>query len=196
MKMFVCVPALAMVLSGCAMDGMNESMGIGTVSSAKSTFDGATIVQMKPAFLAEGEKNAAGNVHLGARWSSATPDKVALLLSYESFGGLVGKPFANISSLSVNIGGKIQDFPVVGLTQHNTGTPGALMDASSTNAVMVPLVLLRQMTQAADVRLRIVTDAGYQDSIFSNPAMAGGAETAIVPMRKFLTQVDAAKVKS
>ena len=181
------------VMAGCTTDGMNEAMGIGTVTSSKSTFDGATIVNMAPALLSSGEGNRSGNIHLGARWSSALPDSAALMLSYESWGGLTGKTFANISSASVNIGGNIRSFNVTGLTQHDPGSPGGMIaDTSSTNSVIIPLSLLRQMTTAPDVRLRIMTDTGYQDSIFSKERLVGGSETAIVPLRKFLQQVDAA----
>ena len=182
-----------MSVAGCATDGMNEAMGIGAVSSAKSTFDNATVVNMTPAMLWSGS-GSFNNVQLGARWSSGTPDKTALLLSYESFGGLTGATFANIQGLDINIGGKIQSFNVTGITDHNVGSVSTgIADTSSTNAVIVPLALLQTMTTTPDVRLRVRTDKGYEDSLFSVEKGVGGGDTAIIPMRKFLVSIETAK---
>lgn len=72
-------------LSGCAgmADSTSQSAGLGVITQEKSTFDGATIVNLTPTWLyAEGSWG--NKVKLGARWSSKAKESVALLLSYSS----------------------------------------------------------------------------------------------------------------
>lgn len=65
---------ISLSLVGCATDGMNAAMGIGAISSSKTTFDNATHVDMTPAFLTDGKGN--NRTQLGAKWISTMPDKV------------------------------------------------------------------------------------------------------------------------
>ena len=187
----------ALSVAGCATDGLNEAMGIGAVSSAKSTFDNATVVSMTPALLADGTMAFGSNksVKMGARWSSSSPDSAALLLFRENFAGLDGPAFVNIQGLDVNVDGKIQSFDVSGITDHNVGSvsAGVAANTSSQNTVIVPLALLQTMTTAPDVRLRVRTDKGVEDSIFSIEKGVGGGDTAIVSMRKFLASIATAQ---
>lgn len=182
---------ISLSLVGCATDGMNAAMGIGAISSSKTTFDNATHVDMTPAFLTDGKGN--NRTQLGAKWISTMPDKVGLLLSYQSLGGAVGTTFANIRGLDVNVGGKIQSFDVIDMTQHNVGTkPALLTDTSSQNYVLIPLTLLKTMVSTPNVQLRVRLDSGFEDSSFSTESSMGG-ETAIVPMRKFLNTIEASR---
>ena len=75
------------VLSGCASmaDSMNKMAGLGVVSTEKSTFDGSETVTVTPNWLYESEGTwSANSVKMGAHWSDAAPNYVALDLSYAS----------------------------------------------------------------------------------------------------------------
>ena len=175
-------------LVGCSGDGMNEMMGIGAVNTSKSTFDNSTIINMTPAFLATNGNTQ--STQLGAMWSSALPSKVMLILSRD--GMLAGTKFANIHGLEINIGGNVSRFAAPLATAHNIGSANlGMIPTNSSNAVSIPLSLAKQMATAPDVRLRVITDAGNEESIFSDAKGAGGGSTAVVPMRKFIAQIDA-----
>ena len=134
------------------------------------------------------------NTQLGAMWSSAMPQKVMLELSRN--GALSSAKFANIGGIEVNIGGRISRFPAQIATAHNVGSPVlGMIPTNSSSAVSIPLSLAKQMTTAPDVRLRVLTDAGAEESVFSDASGAGGGSTAIVPMRKFLAQIESQKSK-
>lgn len=100
MKRIAFIWIIGLIISGCASmaDVSSKMAGIGTISEEKSTFDNATIISMSPAFLyAEGEWLGVP-VKLGARWSSNSPDYVALIMSYSS------NTYGSSSSLYTNFG--------------------------------------------------------------------------------------------
>src|SRR6266581_3343571 len=80
------VLALCILVSGCAgmADVTTRFAGIGIVEEEKSTFDGATIVKMSPAFLYREGAWLGVPIKLGARWSSKAPNQVAMIVSYSS----------------------------------------------------------------------------------------------------------------
>ena len=188
MKRLFLTAMIPLFLAGCTGDGMNEMMGIGAVNTSKSTFDNSTVINMTPALLAV--NGSTQPTQLGAMWSSALPGKVMLILSRD--GMFSSDKFANISGLEVNVGGKVSRFAAPLSTSHKVGTATlGMIPTKSVNAVSIPLSLAKQMTTAPDVRLRVITDAGNEESIFSDAKGAGGGSTAVVPMRKFLAQIDA-----
>ncbi|WP_440053278.1 hypothetical protein ACSLBF_10025 [Pseudoalteromonas sp. T1lg65] len=183
-----------LLLNGCAAvaDSMSKMAGIGVVTEEVSTFDNAKIVNMSPAFLyAEGSWG--NNVKLGARWSSKSPDYVALVLSYSSDVSSSRSSYLNLSGLDINIDGKISSYKTGRLTNHEGGDYNNVtrtIYTKSENAVVVPYSILEQMMQAKDCRLRIHTSKGYEDAQFSIERIPGGQGTAILSMREFVANIN------
>ena len=196
MKNIALVWMLALTITGCASmaDVTSKIAGVGVISEEKSTFDNATIVSMSPAWLyAEGEWLGVP-VKLGARWSSNSPDYVALIMSYSSNTyGSSSSLYTNFSGIDLNIDGKITSYKATGLTNHsNSGynTVSKTIYTDSKSSVVIPLKVLKEMLVAKDTRLRINTGDGYVDAQFSIERIPGGQGAAILTMREFVAKVD------
>ncbi len=196
MKKVALVWMLALTITGCASmaDISSKIAGIGAISEEKSTFDNATIVSMTPAFLyAEGEWLGVP-VKLGARWSSNSPNYVALIMSYSSNTyGSSSDLYTNFSGIDLNIDGKITSYKATGLTKHSDSgynTVSKTIYTESKSSAVIPLNVLKEMLAAKDTRLRINTGDGYMDAQFSIERIPGGQGTAILSMRKFVAKVE------
>lgn len=203
MKNLGLLALLCALVSGCAgmADSMTQLAGIGVVEEEKSTFDGATIVKMSPAFLyREGSGLGDGvNTKLGARWTSKAPDHVALILSYGSSVSSGGATYVNFSGMDVNIDGAISEYKTGGLTSHDSSGYNPVsrtIYTESQNTVVIPLSTLQKMMTAKDVRLRIHTSRGYEDAQFSIERSSGGQSTAIFHLREFMSRVQLQRSKS
>ncbi|WP_218510608.1 hypothetical protein [Variovorax sp. dw_308] len=196
-RLALAIAALAF-LGGCAdmADSVSKVAGLGVVTRERSTFDNATVIAMSPAHLyAEGSWGNA--VRLGARWSSASPDSVALILAYES-NVASGTAYIGLKSLQINIDGEISSFAVgapTDLSSSSYNTVSKTIYTSSKNAVVIPYPLLKRMVAAKDTRLRIHTSKGYEDSQFSIERIPGGQGTAILSMKEFTESVDSVRSK-
>lgn len=192
----VCALIICLSLTGCAgmADTASRMANIGVVEQEKSTFDGATTVKMSPAVLYREGATMGVPFKLGARWNSKTPSHVALILSYQSDVTVGSSSYVGFTGLSVNIDGKISSYRVNAPTSlDNSGynTVARTIYTESTNAVVIPLVELKQMLAARDCRLRIETNKGYQDAQFSIERIPGGQATAIIPLREFVGRIEA-----
>lgn len=192
--------AITALLSACTgmTDSMNQMAGLGAVTTQKSTFDGATVVSMSPNFLVEKGKWMANQVKLGARWLSTEPNDVYLVLVYESSTNRgSGDIFTSINGLDINIDGKISSYNTSGMTKRDSSDYDEFQrtfHTSSTNVVKIPMSQLQAMMAATDCRLRVRTQSGYEDSHFSvDRNGSGGAATARLTLREFLTKVEAAR---
>lgn len=188
---------VAISVSSCAsmVDGMSKFAGLGVVKQETSAFDNATVITASPAFLYA--KGHGGNdVRLGARWSSATPDLVALVLAYNSNIAASGSAYTGLTGIDINIDGDV--------SSHRLGTPTAFNNSSyntvsktiytsSTNAAVIPYALLKRMVAAQDCRIRIHTSQGYEDSQFSVPRIPGGQPTAILSIKELMAKVAVVK---
>lgn len=187
----------AVVLAGCAgmADTASKIAGLGVVSKQRSTFDDSTIVQVTPTWLYA--KGSWGNrVKLGARWSSASPDVAALVLSYDSSTSGAGPMYVGLSGIDVNIDGAITSYSAnssTDLGSSNYNTVSKTIYTQSSNAVVIPYSILQSMVSAKDCRLRIHTSKGYEDAEFSIERIPGGQGTAILSIREFIAEVEAAK---
>lgn len=185
------------ILSGCAsmVDSMDKAAGLGVVTQEKSTFDNATIVSVTPNSLYA--KGSWGNaVKLGARWSSASPEYVALIISYDSNTSGGGSAYIRLTGMDINIDGKISSHPAAsGTSLDSSGynTVSKTIYTSSKNTVVIPYSLLESMISAKDCRLRIHTGKGYEDAEFSIERIPGGKGTAILSIKEFMVKVAAVK---
>lgn len=196
-KLRFIVIAFCGLVHGCAgmADAMSGLAGLGVISEEKSTFDGASIVRMSPAFLYREGATLGVPFKLGAQWSDKSPNHVALILSYSSdiaSGG--GRSYLNFEGLDINIDGKISNYNVGGPTSHESGTYNTVsrtIYTESRNSVVVPISVLQDMLSAKDCRLRIRSSRGYEDAQFSIERIPGGQGTAILPLREFASKVQA-----
>ena len=198
LKIVALVSCLA--LNGCAemADSASRLANIGVIEQEKSTFDGATIIKMSPAWLYREGALMGVPVKLGARWSSKSPDFVALILSYQSDVAVGSASYVGFTGLSVNIDGQFSNYKVGAPTSYeNSGynTVSRTIYTGSTNSVVIPLVEFKRMLAARDCRLRIETTKGYQDAQFSIERIPGGQGTAIIPMREFLARIESTAFK-
>lgn len=201
-KLFICLP-LVISLTACTgtMDAISQSAGLGSINQEKSSFDDSTIVSMSPNFLVERGRWKANDIRLGARWLSSDPENVYLVLAYASNSSRApGTAFTDIRGIDINIGGQIQSFETKGSTKLESSDFDSFQrtfHTTSTNAVRVPMSLLRAMVDAPDCRLRIRSADGFEESHFSMERNGeGGAATARLTLREFLRKVDTAVAAS
>ena len=192
--------SLCVVLSGCAgmTDATSRFARIGVIEEEKSTFDGATIVKVSPAFLYREGAWLGVQVRLGARWNSKAPDYVAMILAYSSNVSSGGTAYLNFSGLDVNIDGKISEYKTTSLTSHDSSSYNKVsrtIYTESQNTVVIPLATLQEMLLAKDCRLRIHTSKGYEDAQFSIERIPGGQSTAIIHLREFMNRVQTISAK-
>jgi hypothetical protein len=186
-------------LSGCSgmADSMGKMAGLGVVTQEKSTFDGATIVNVSPTFLYDPDRKWSGNsVKLGARWSSGSPDYVALVMQYSGDVSGYGSAYASLTGVDVNIDGELQSFSARSSTSHDSSgynTVTKTIYTDSKNSVVIPYSILKQMVDAKDCRLRIHTGKGYEDAVFSIERIPGGQGTATLSIREFMDKVSLVK---
>lgn len=188
---------MSIMVSGCAgfADFSNELAGLGVVSQDKSTFENSTIIEVSPNWLYNSDEgNSWGKrVKMGARWNSANPQSVDLVLAYNSDTYGADGAYLGINSLEVKIDGEIHQLETVGNTLHTNGSYNSISGTTYTeskNAVVIPYVLLKKMVTAEQCLLRVNTSKGYEDSIFSTERIPGGSSTAILSIRKFIAKVD------
>lgn len=187
-----------LAVSGCASmaDGMSKAAGLGVVKQETSTFDNATIISASPTFLYA--KGSWGNsVKLGARWSSATPESVALILSHDSNTSGYGNAYVGLTGIDINVDGDISSHAAAGSTDLDSSgynTVSKTIYTSSKNVVVIPYALLERMVAAQDTRIRIHTSKGYEDAQFSLERIPGGQGTAILSIKELMAKVAAVKV--
>lgn len=193
---------IAVAVSGCASmaDGMSKAAGIGVVSEARSSFDGALEIEMTPAFLYNEEYvMTAVPVKLGARWASTTPDAIGLVFAYEaSTNYQSGQPlYLSINAVDINIDGQITTHQAATASRHGHSgfnTVSRTIYTESRNLIALPIEKVKAMMAAKDTRLRIQTSEGSVTVQFSVERIPGGQATAIIPMREFIARVDAARL--
>lgn len=195
----LCVAATlaAFGLTGCATmtDAMSAAAGMGVVSEHHSTFDNATEVSVSPMPL--WAKGSWGNaVRLGAHWSSATPDYVALEMSYQANANYGSAMYTSFSGMDINVDGEISQWQTGAPTKFdssNYNTVSRTIYTASKNSVVIPYALLQRMVAAKDCRLRFHTGDGYEDAQFNIERIPGGQATAILSIRKFMAKVKAVR---
>ena len=189
----------AFSVSGCASmaDSMSQFAGLGVVKQETSTFDNATIITASPTFLyAKGGAWGSNSVKLGARWSSASPDSVALILAYDSNVSGYGSAYLGLTGIDINVDGDISSHAAGGSTSLDSSgynTVSKTIYTSSKNAVVIPYALLERMVAAKDCRLRVHTSKGYEDAQFSVERIPGGQGTAILAIKELMAKVAAVK---
>ena len=197
MKMYRCVWLVpVLLLSGCAgMADMTSKLGgLGQISEEVQSFDGATVVEMSPAFVySDGATFGVTETKLGARWSSKAPAHVALVLTYR--GDVAsGRSYMNFSGVDINIDGTISSYKIAGTTAHDSSgfnSVSRTIYTESSNVVIVPMAVLERMLSAKDCRLRFHTSKGFEDGVFTVARSSAGQGMAIISLREFVGRVKA-----
>jgi hypothetical protein len=191
---FLFAAAALVAISGCT--AMDKMAGLGVVNQHTSTFDNATVIEVSPNSLYDPGSAWGTPLQLGARWSSAAPDSVALVLAYNSNVSSGAPAYLGLSDLDINIDGAISSYSAgqsTDLSNSGYNTVSHTIYTSSKNAVVIPYSVLQRMVAAKDCRLRIHTSKGYQDIKFSTEHIPGGKATAIVTIKEFMAKVAAAR---
>lgn len=192
---FLLIFVALFVISGCASmaDSMSQMAGVGVISEKKSTFDGAYVIELSPAWLYDPQGGFGNNYKLGARWTDAVPESVAIILNFSSSAG--GNAYTSFSGIDINIDGAKYSFDTTTTTTlsgSDYNTVSNTIYTESENTVVIPLALLKQMTAATDCRLRIHSSDGYEDALFHLERMPGGQGLAKPRFVEFLNKVDSA----
>ncbi|MCO1336713.1 hypothetical protein MO867_20510 [Microbulbifer sp. OS29] len=182
-------------LNGCTgmADAMSQMGGMGVVTEKVSTFDGAKVVEVTPQFLYNPKRLGGNSYRLGARWNSLSPEYVALIMEYSSSTSM-NSAYVSLTELNVNISGSIYSYKATDLTDHSSSGWNSISKTiytTSMNSVVVPFELLEEMLTAEDVRLRVHSGDGYEDSVFSQERIPGGQATALLSLREFMSRVQA-----
>lgn len=187
---FLFLAAALAAISGCA--AMDKMAGLGVISQHTSTFDNATVIEVSPNSLYDPGSAWGTPLQLGARWSSAAPDSVALVLAYNSNVSSGAPAYLGLSGLDININGAITSYSAgqsTDLSSSGYNTVSHTIYTSSKNSVVIPYSVLRRMVAAQACRLRLHTSKGYQDIDFSKEHIPGGKATAIVTIKEFMAKV-------
>ncbi|MDT7834992.1 hypothetical protein [Aquabacterium sp. OR-4] len=169
--MKILAAALALVLTGCATtDGLAPTV-------SRAGFDGARVVDIAPHGAA---CPGLPCEMLGAQWTSARPGAAVLVLR------ITGPKFVGVRGLRVSVDGAVRALLPAGLTRFDPGL--GPLSRESTQPFGVDLALIRQITAAQRVWLRVETLDGVSDV-----AVIDGAtdSKALHALRRFLAQVDA-----
>ncbi|MFK2904275.1 hypothetical protein ISP17_09885 [Dyella ginsengisoli] len=182
------------LLALCGCTAVDQLAGMGVVSQSVSTSDHATIIEVSPNALYDPGNERGTPLQLGARWTSDSPQSVALVLSYQSTVSSDAPTVQSFEALQISIDGQASSFPAskpsdISSSFHNPVSH--TIYTSSRGEVLIPYALLQQMVAAKDCWLR-ATGGGYQDARFSTEHLPSGKATAIVSIRAFIAKVDAA----
>jgi hypothetical protein len=182
--------AVALAMSGCTT--LDHLTGRGVVTERTSGFDNATLIEASPNALANVDGTWTEPLELGARWSSATPDSVALVVGWApgSAGTLV---FPDTRAFFINIDGRISQYSAGQPASHagsGAGAPGADR-LYGINEVVIPYSVLKQMVAARSCRIRVQTSSGFKDFDFTRAHASGGKPTAIVAINELVAKVAA-----
>lgn len=170
MKISVGIIAVLLFLSGCAglSESAQRSVGVGTVESDKSSFDGATEITMQPAFVAPAEGGQA-KLKLGFNWRSTQPEYVGVLVRITSLTG-----YNAITGAALNLNGTIiQLEPAETFTQHestaltnttcniNTGCTAGLTVNESDKLFIARLSVIESIPNATSAKLKVSGGRNY-----------------------------------
>lgn len=192
-------------LYGCASynNAVYESLGYGVVTEEVSSFDGTTKIQAAPTWVNHPDRTGLDmryQTFLGVTWVSNTPDVVYLVVtkpgstSVSSYGGSV---YTQIKGIDININGKIKTFMASTSTSYsNSGYDTVLKSISteSSNVIIIPYSYLKEMTTAADCKLRMHTSDADETQLFTAETTFGGVKTAIVSIRELIKKVDKVRI--
>ena len=173
---------LILFLASCTSftDTMDQLSGTGQLSESYQQFNDSTTYEVSPTWLYRGDHHkGAGSIKLGARWNTKIKEYVALVASYDST--VHGGGYLSISSIEVSIDEQVSEFTSAGLTKYdssNYNTVSGTIYTSSTSAIAIPIDYFNLMMSAEDVRIRINTSDGFEDSVFSVSRTESGLKTA------------------
>ncbi|MCX7513434.1 hypothetical protein [Frateuria sp. STR12] len=180
--------AVALAMSGCST--LDHLTGHGVVTERTSGFDNATLIEASPNALVNVDGMWTESLELGARWSSATPDNVALVMSWNA-GAAGNLVFLDTRAFFVNIDGNISQYSAGQPASHAgsvAGTAGSNR-LYGTNEVVIPYSVLERMVAARSCRIRVQTSNGYKDFDFTRAHALGGKPTAIVAISELMAKV-------
>lgn len=188
----LCVASVAVSSCASTVSMMDKMAGMGVVTEEQSTFDGATHVEMSPAWLwLDEDKIGGAPFKLGAFWTSNSPNQVGLVFSYESSTNQ-SRLYTNFSAVELNIDGKLTSYQVEGTTQHDSSgynTVSRSIYTESSVTVPISFSAFEKMMVADDCRIRVHSTDGWADAVFSVERSAGGGIGAKVYLREFLARV-------
>ena len=181
------------ILTACAsmVDSMDKMIGVGQISVEKEVLDDSTTVKLTPAFLTDDVSDyGLNNYKLGGRWNSQAPETIFFELNYDSQVG--GNAYTGFEGITIRINGRSQRFDNVGTTNLSSSSYNTVTNTiytESSGVVPVPLETVENMVSADDVRLRIHSSDGYEDSIFSADRTTSGQKLARPYFQAFIVEV-------
>lgn len=137
---------VSLLLTGCMSVGSGLKPEI-----AYSGYDNAKTVEISP-HGSVCESMGCNVISVGAQWSEAKPEDAFLVLSTYSY-------YQNMTGLRVKVNGEEYALGSTGLTDH-THVGGV---KESTQAFPVPYALIKKMSNADSVWMRVDTPTGYVD---------------------------------
>ena len=184
----------AIFLGGCATSGgglqqqgqdpqrQQIQSGSGVVTQETSQRDGSEIVNLTPGRMVADGPNNLSNTRLGALWTGATPDHVAIILMNPNLGGAM-------QVVDITVDGSGTRWTPKVLTGPEAGNP----DQPRASAVIVPYSFVQRMSKSQNVRVRVEGPRGYEEAIFSIPRASNGSPTSATSFYEFIAKVDGAR---
>ncbi|MGJ8678292.1 MAG: hypothetical protein ACSHX0_12290 [Akkermansiaceae bacterium] len=193
-----CRAVITALLVSTVFPSCSNLGGQGVVREKISEFDGAKSITMSSAGVRVLKGSTTGIYpNLGALWNTQSPNHIGLVLEQTGSTGVTGinSPlYVNIKGLDINTDGKLHRYNTRSFTDHNSARYSSVsgINTSSSNQVIVPLSVVRNMMSANRCVLRVRTNKGSAELDFTRESIAG-VKMAKAHMRKFLAQVEAAK---
>lgn len=187
-RLFVCF-FTGLFVSACTgmADLSTRAAGMGVISQSQSTFDNETTIEVSPSWLYDPNGAWGNSIKLGAFWKSSIPEYIGLQMSFSSSTSGTDV-YLLLKGTDISINGEKYSFESIGSTDLDSSVYNTLTKTiytESTNRIALPRSLFKRMISAQDVRLRIFTSEGYEDSVLTIERMPGGGGTAILSLRMF-----------
>lgn len=184
----------ALLFGGCASvtDTLDQAAGRGVVIK-KTTGDGVTLVEATPTFLYRDGALMGLPFHLGAFWSSDSPNSAILLFEYNSTSSS-GDSYRDFKEIEVGTGDTVDRFVFTERTSRDAGrfnSATANRKTSTWAPIVVPLDVIRGMVSSEKATLTIRTRQGVEMADLGAERTAAGQATAPLRLKEFLSVVDA-----
>lgn len=132
-------------------------------AKAKTTvddFDGTTRVSITHGALSCQGSQSLSCPMIGFSWASSLPNE---LFIHTQMADLWTKQYYSIKQLQISVDGEIKTFDGIGTTDYRNDSVGTYSD----QGFLVPIELLETFKTNKNIKMRLVTDKGYYNGVFT-----------------------------
>lgn len=173
---------------GCT--SINQWAGMGVIKERVDNFDGARIVEVSPNFVSKPGGGSSASFKLGAHWKSTKPDTLTMIVNYAGSTRYTSHVYTSFESVSFNVDGEKMHFEIFD-NDHTRESYNSISNDISTDSFgyfEMKIDTLKLLLAGEDVRMRVTTTDGYDDSDFDQRTLFG-ADMAASSLEQFLSRL-------